>query len=157
MVAGELTLQQVLERAIQKEFESQRLYNNLSQKAKEATAKDVLRDMVRQEKGHQNLLERYLAGKLRKGALNPGLVVDYKIAEKLEEPEPPPIMGLKDVFLLAAKREKAAYGLYLGLAGMHPAGETRKLLEDLASQEQQHKLRVETLYTEVAFPQTDGG
>ena len=156
-MAGQLTLQQVLERAIQKEIEAQRLYSDLSQKAKDTVARDALRDMTRQEKGHQNLLERYLAGKLRKGALNPGLVVDYKIAETLEEPEPPPIIGLKDVFLLAAVREKAAHALYLGLAQMHQAGEARKVLEDLAAQEQQHKLRVETLYTEVAFPQTDGG
>lgn len=156
-MAGQMTLQQVLERAIQKEIEAQRLYSDLSQKAKDTVAKDALRDMTRQEKGHQNLLERYLAGKLRRGTLSPGLVVDYRIAEALAEPEPPPIMGLKDVFLLAASREKAAHELYLELARMHPAGETRKLLEDLAAQEQQHKLRVETLYTEVAFPQTDGG
>jgi rubrerythrin len=31
------------------------------------------------------------------------------------------------------------------------------MLEQLASQELEHKRRVEFIYTEVAFPQTDGG
>jgi len=66
-------------------------------------------------------------------------------------------MQLKDVFLLAANRELHSYELYLALAGLHPLGEAKRLLEMLASQELEHKQRVEFLYTEVAFPQTDGG
>jgi rubrerythrin len=157
IMAEVLTLLQVLERAIEKEIAAQRLYMELSEKAKDPAASRALRDVMRQEKGHQSLLEDYLAGKLKTGTLNPGMVVDYKIAETLEEPPAPPAMNLKDVFLMAARREKAAHELYLGLAQMHPAGEVRRTLDDLAAQELQHKLRVETLYTEVAFPQTDGG
>jgi rubrerythrin len=40
---------------------------------------------------------------------------------------------------------------------VHPSGRVRSLLEQLASQELDHKRRVEFIYTEVAFPQTDGG
>jgi len=47
--------------------------------------------------------------------------------------------------------------LYLGLAQIHPAGEVKKLLEELAVQELEHKQKMEFLYSEVAFPQTDGG
>ncbi len=35
--------------------------------------------------------------------------------------------------------------------------EVKRLLERLASQELEHKQRVEFLYAEVAFPQTNGG
>ena len=66
-------------------------------------------------------------------------------------------MKLKDVFLLAAERERLAHEFYLSLAGVHPMGKVKQLLEELASQELGHKQTVETLYTEVAFPQTDGG
>jgi len=152
-----LTLQVVLQRAIEKEIESQRLYTDLSRKVKDTVARDALRKLTKQEKGHQTLLERYLQGKLKEGVLNPGLTIDYKIAETLDEPETSPIMGLKDVFLLAARREKAAHELYLGIAQIHPTGKVRQLIEDLAAQELEHKRQVETLYTEVAFPQTDGG
>ncbi len=66
-------------------------------------------------------------------------------------------MKLKDAFLLAANREKASHEFYLSLAAIHPAGEVKRLLKGLAAQELKHKQRVEFLYTEVAFPQTDGG
>ena len=66
-------------------------------------------------------------------------------------------MKLKDVFLLAASREKASHEFYLSLAQIHPVGEVKRLVEGLAAQELEHKQRVEFLYTEVAFPQTDGG
>ena len=66
-------------------------------------------------------------------------------------------MELKEVLLLAANREKAAHELYASLAEIHPNGQIQHLLKDLADQELQHKRRLETLYTEVAFPQTDGG
>ena len=66
-------------------------------------------------------------------------------------------MQLKDVFLLAANREKASHELYLSLSQIHPDGTARRMLEELASQELEHKQKVEFLYTEVAFPQTAGG
>lgn len=66
-------------------------------------------------------------------------------------------MQLKDVFLLAANREMHSHRLYLALASLHPPGEVKRLLEELASQELQHKQKVEFLHSEVAFPQTDGG
>ncbi len=46
-MATQLTLQKVLERAIQKEIEAQRLYSELSQKAKDTVARDALRDMTK--------------------------------------------------------------------------------------------------------------
>jgi len=45
----------------------------------------------------------------------------------------------------------------LALAGIHPPREAKRLLEELASQELEHKQRVESLYTDIAFPQIDGG
>lgn len=153
----QLTLKEVLEKAIRKEIESKLLYTDLSQKVNKEAAKGALLGLVQQERGHQNLLERYRRGELKKGALSRRQAVDYKIAERLDQPEITPEMGLKDVFLLAASRERAAHEFYLSFARIHPAGEVKRLIQELASQELEHKQRVEFLYTEVAFPQTDGG
>ena len=152
-----LTLQKVLEKAVVKEVESQLLYINLSQKVNDEAARDALQQLVQQEQGHQFLLEQYLLGKLKEGALSQEQILDYKIAERLDQAEISPGMQLKDIFLLAANREKASHEFYLGLADVHPAGEVKRLLEELATQELGHKQRVESLYTEVAFPQTNGG
>jgi len=156
-MAIQFTLKEILERAIQKEIESGRLYIDLSQKMTNDAAKDALMQLSQQEQGHQTHLEKYLRGELKVGTLSGGQVIDYKIAEHLDQPEISPDMKLKDVFLLAANCELHSHELYLALAGLHPPGDVKRLLEELASQELEHKQKVEFLYTEVAFPQTDGG
>jgi len=153
----QLTVQGILEKAIEKEIESQELYQNLSQKMTNEAARDAFLKLSREEQGHEDLLRKYLRGELGEGGLKKEQVLDYRIAEHLEQPKISPGMGLKEVFLVAANREKASHEFYLGLAGVHPAGRVRSLMERLASQELEHKRRVEFIYTEVAFPQTDGG
>ena len=156
-MAYQLTVRKALDKAIQKEIESQQLYQYLSEKMTDEAAQDAFSQLARQEQGHQQLLERYLRGELKGGMLNEGQVVDYKIAEHLEQPQLSLEMKLKDVFLLAANREKASHDFYLSLAQIHPDGEVKRLIEELATQELDHKQKVEFLYTEVAFPQTNGG
>jgi len=157
LVATQLTVNDVLEKAIQKEVESQHLYTDLSQKMSDQAAKDAFISLLREEQRHQSILEQYQRGEIKGGVLNSGQAVDYKITEHLDQPEVTLGMELKDVFLLAANREKASHEFYLSLAEVHPPGQARKLLEELALQELKHKQKVEFLYTEVAFPQTDGG
>ena len=154
---AQLTISDVLDKAIQKEIESQRLYDDLSQKMIDKAAKDAFISLFREEQRHQSILEQYQRGEIKDGVLGREQVIDYKIAEHLDQPEVTPDMELKEVFLLAANREKASHEFYLGLAEVHPPGQARKLLEELALQELRHKQKVEFLYTEVAFPQTDGG
>ena len=152
-----LTIENVLEKAIRKEIESQLLYSSLSQRMADPAAKEVLEKLQKQEKRHQTFLEQYRRGELGEGMLGQGWAIDYKLAESLDQPQVNLNMGLPDIFLMAANREKASHELYLGLAAIHPEGKVRRLLEELAAQELEHKRKVEFLYTEVAFPQTDGG
>jgi len=156
-MAAQLTLKEVLQTAIEKEIGAQQLYSDLARKVTSQTAKDTFRELVKQEKGHQTLLERYLQGGLKSGTLRAEQVIDYKIAENFEPTEITPDMQLKDIFLRAANREKGAHESYLALSKALPVGEVRTLLEGLASQELEHKHKLEFLYTEVAFPQTAGG
>jgi rubrerythrin len=152
-----LTVESALTKAIQKEIESQELYRHLSRTVTDDAGREMFRELVKVEKRHEELLRQYLRGELGEGALKKEHVIDYKIAEHLEQPRIKPGMKLNDVLLLAANREKASHDFYLGLAAEHPPGKVKTLLEELASQELEHKQRMEYLYTEVAFPQTDGG
>ena len=156
-MAENTTLKAILDMAIQKEIEAQELYRRLYWKVVEDAAKTMFLELSKVEKKHENLLRDYAEGKLQEGALKSDHVLDYRIAEKLDQPPISPDMELKDVLLLAANREKASQEFYVSLAAAHPPGDIKKLLEELASQELGHKHRVEDLYTEVAFPQTDGG
>jgi predicted CoA-binding protein len=153
----DMTLDEVLRRAIRKEITSWLMYRDLSRRVTQEAAQEALRKLAEQEKGHREILEQYRRGEIKEGALSQSQVIDYKIIEHLEQPSIYPDMGFKDIFLLGASREKASHELYLGLAEIHPPGRVRKLLEELAAQELAHKQQLELLYTEVAFPQTDGG
>jgi rubrerythrin len=117
----------------------------------------MFRELNRVEKTHEELLRKYLRGELGEGALPGRRVLDYSIAEHFEQPLIKPDMKLGEVLLLAANREKASHEFYLALAAEHKPGQVKTLLEKLAYQESEHKQKVEDLYTEVAFPQTDGG
>jgi rubrerythrin len=152
-----VTLEWVLRKAIQKEVASWLLYNNLSRKLEQPAAREACRNLALKEKEHERRLGQYLDGEIESGALDGCQVLDYKIAEHLEQPSVYPDMKPADVFLLAARREKAAHDLYQALAQLHPPGKARDLLEELACEEMEHKNQVELLYNEVAFPQTDGG
>lgn len=87
---------------------------------------NAFQELVRQEQGHQNWLGQYLRGELKEGALSSGQAIDYKIAERFDQPEISPDMRLKDAFLLAANREKSSHEFYLSLAQIHPDGEVKK-------------------------------
>ncbi|MEJ2048106.1 MAG: ferritin family protein [Dehalococcoidia bacterium] len=152
-----LTVQSILKKAIEKEIESQNLYRDLSQRVTETAAKDAFVQLSKEEKGHEELLRKYQRSEIGTGSLRQTSLLDYKIAEHLDQPELTPDMSLKDTFLLAANREKASHDFYVNLAAAHPEGEVKNILERLATQELKHKRKVEFLYTEVAFPQTDGG
>ena len=156
-MAESITLKNILDMAIQKEIEAQELYCHLNSMVVEDSAKFMFLQLSEVEKKHERLLRDYAEGKLQEGAIKSDQVLDYKIVEKLDQPPITPDMALKDVLLMAANREKASQEFYVSLAAAHPSGDIKKLLEELASQELEHKHRVEDLYTEVAFPQTAGG
>ena len=156
-MADTLTIEEILEKAIEKEIEAQELYSCLQETIENEAARNILKQLTKVEKKHEELLGRYQQGELGEGALEAGHVLDYRIAEHLEQPEISPGMKLDEVLLLAANRERASYEFYVMLAGVHPMGPVKTLLEDLASQELEHKQKVEYLYNEVAFPQTSGG
>jgi rubrerythrin len=154
---GAITIADVLRLGVQREMESQHLYADLVRKMTEPAARFAFSTLLQQEQRHQEILENYLAGGIGEGALEIGTIIDYHIAQHMEKPVVTAEMSLPDIFLLAANREKQANEFYSSLAAAHPPGQTRRLMEKLASEELGHKLKVETIYTEVAFPQTDGG
>jgi rubrerythrin len=157
MPKAQYTMDGILEKAIVKEIESQKLYLLMSGRVKETSVRDELLGLVSYEKEHQMLLEKCRRGEVSEGALSLSQPIDWKLAEYMDQPDITPDMQLKDVFMMAANREKASCDFYRQLAELHRPGSVRTMFAQLAVAEAQHKSRVESLYTEVAFPQTDGG
>ena len=150
-------LEEVIAIAIQREEEAIAFYQGLYIRVQDETAKDTLAFLAGEEKKHKEFLVRYREGNYTADALRMSTVVDYRIAEHLEKPDPAANLESKDAYLVAAHRELASYNFYTSLAGIHPAGEVKDLLLKIAGEELRHKEKVEYLYANTAFPQTDGG
>jgi rubrerythrin len=140
------TLKEVLNRGIQKEIQARLLYLTLSGRVKDKAASKILQDLAKVEEGHREHLESYLRGDIKVGALKTGQVVDLKIVEEEGQPPASENMTEAQVLLMAAGWEKDSNKFYLELAQVHPPGQVRSLLEEMAAQELDHKNKVESLY-----------
>lgn len=146
-----------IEIAIQREQEAYEFYNGLIANVKDAAAKDALNLLAGEEKKHKAFLESYRDGGFGANALRMSQPLDYKIAEHMDKPDISKDMKSNDVFLVAAHRELNSYNFYKGLADMHPEGELRQVFLKMASEEKNHKEKVEYLYSNASYAQTDGG
>jgi len=146
-----------LDIAIEREEEAYMFYMDLFSKVADKSARDTLELLAGEEKKHKEFLVNYRSGKFETQALRMNEVIDYKIAEHLEAPDIEKNMQSKDVYLVAAHRELNSYKFYTGLADIHPEGALKDMLLRIAGEEMKHKEKVEYLYSNTAFPQTDGG
>ncbi len=147
----------IIDLAIAKEEEAYNFYMELMRTVGTKETEDALQYIAAEEKKHREFLVNYRDRGYGDEGVKLNTVVDYKIAEHLEAPEPKPGMEGKDVYLLAAHREKNAHEFYRSLAAVHPEGQVRNLLLKMAEEELKHKEKMEYFYTNAAFPQTDGG
>ncbi len=154
---GGKKLNYLLDIAIRNEEEAYDFYIDLQNKVSDKEVKETLSFLAEEEKKHKEILEKYKKGGFGANTLNLDTVVDYKIAEHLEKPVITKEMDSKDVYLVAAEKELNAYNFYKSLADIEPVGEVKDLLLKMANEEMKHKEKVEYLYSNAAFPQTQGG
>ena len=150
-------LEEIIDLAISREEIAYAFYQNLLIRVKDKTSQETLEFLSKEEQKHKAFLEHYRAGEYGASALRMSSVVDYHVAEHLEKPDIDKNMETRDVYLVAAYRELASYNFYTALAGIQPAGEVQEMLRKIANEELKHKEKVEYLYANTAFPQTDGG
>ena len=147
----------VIDTAIEREEKAYAFYRDLSGKVDDLTARETLEFLSEEEKKHKAFLMKYRKGGYGAEALRMTDAVDYKIAEYLAQPDIQKNMDSKDVYLVAAHRELNSYNFYKSLADLHPDGSVKTILLRMANEEKRHKEKVEYLYSNTAFPQTDGG
>lgn len=154
---ADLNLAALLDKAIKKEEEAFDFYMTLHGVVIEAETKSTLMFLADQEKKHKEFLVGYRDGAYAGRGLRTTEVIDYKIAQYMDDPDIEKNMKTKDVYLVAAHRELNSYNFYKGLAAVQPAGEVKDMLNRMADEELKHKEKVEYLYSNAAFPQTEGG
>ncbi len=147
------TLEYLIDVAIKNEEESFNFYMNLYNRIPGKEAKDTLKFLADEEKKHKEFLVSYRQGKFDNQAVRMNAVVDYRVAEHAVKPDLEKNASTKDIYLVAAHREKNSYNFYKGLADIQPAGEVKDMLMRMANEELKHKEKVEYLYSNMAFPE----
>ena len=151
------TVAEILDMAIQREEVAYDFYMDIHHKVDDASVKDTVEFIAGEELKHKAFLVSYKEGKYGADSLRLADVVEYKLAEYLEEPEISQTSSIEEVYLVAAHRESRSHHFYSDLANMHDDGELKTMLYKMANEELKHKEKMEYLYANTAFPQTDGG
>ncbi len=139
-----------LDFAIAGEIEAQQFYKDLAARAGAAAMRQAFEDFAREEAGHQAKLEAVKRGDLSFGPGAAG-VQSLGLADYLVASSPKPEMTYAEALILAMKKEKAAYKLYLDLAAVAESEELTELFLGLAAEEAKHKLRFEIEYDDVVL------
>lgn len=140
----------VLDYAIEKEMEANQFYEGLAKQMKNPAMQKVFESFAKEELGHKAKLQAIKQGK----AIPPVKdITDMKIADYTVDVEPAPDMSYQDALILAMKKEKAAFRLYLDLADQVENEDQKALFLSLAQEEAKHKLRFEIEYDDVMLNQ----
>jgi rubrerythrin len=150
-------LMQLINTAIKREEEAFDFYMGILGKINEDHVIETIEEIAEEEKKHKAFLVKYRDEQWSPKNLKMSDVTYYKIAEYQEEPEIKSDMKSEQVYLVASHRELRSYKFYSELAELHPDSEVKELLLKMANEELRHKEKMEYLYANTAFPQTDGG
>lgn len=140
----------ILRRAIANEESAAAFYRQAAERLSDPVTREAIEGLMRDEIEHKRLLEEFRSGArpLPEGSTSGGSLVEF-----LGTPDFTADMSPADAFLLAAKKEKLAVEFYENWARLYPGGPERDLLLSLAEVERRHKVKVEDLFTNAAFPE----
>lgn len=141
-----MTVDDILNFAIEKEQEAADFYKGLAAKATSKQMKSTFEQFANEEMGHKSKLIEVKSGKKLLGSSKS--IQDLKIADYLVTDEPKADIDYQGALILAMKKEKASFRLYSDMAALTDDARIRDLLLGLAQEEAKHKLRFEVEYDE---------
>jgi rubrerythrin len=138
------TVDEALDFAISEEEGAAAFYTELAEKTPSSAIKELLLSFAEEERGHKRKLLDVKAGE--KMLPQSGETQDLKIADYTVAVEPSSEVSYQEALIIAMKKEKAAYAMYVDLAGKAPDQNLKNLFLGLAREEANHKLRFEIEY-----------
>jgi rubrerythrin len=140
------TVDQILDFAINAEQEAVEFYSGLANNAKNSEMKEVFEDFAREEMKHKARLMNIKQTGIMESSQEK--ILDLKMADYIVSVEATPDMPYSDALIVAMKKEKAAFKLYMTLSNRAENPELKELFLSLAMEESKHKLRFELEYDE---------
>lgn len=142
------SIEEVLDFAIARETESQDFYMKLAERMDNPEMQGVFEKFASEELGHKMKLEAVKHGQILLGQKD---VESLSIADYVVDVETQPNMDYAEALILAMRKEKAAYRLYLDLAAVAEDEELTDMFLSLAQEEAKHKLRFEIEYDDTVM------
>jgi rubrerythrin len=133
----------ILDFAIAREVEANKFYTDLAQRMDNPAMRKVFDDFAAEERGHKARVEAVKQAEIE---LSQEQVASLDIADYVVAGNVRPDMDYAEALILAMKREKASYKLYLDLAAVAEAEDLTNMFLALAQEEAKHKLRFEIEY-----------
>jgi rubrerythrin len=145
-------LEKIFSMAISREIEACEFYHALSERVIDKTVKKTFKELADEEMMHRDTLEKFKADPELSMKISPPSV-DYKIAEATEFGILDICMKPPDAIALAMKKEQQAVEFYRSLASSSKDEEIKKVLENFANMELNHKHRLENVFVEIGYPE----
>ena len=141
---------EILKMAVGNEVEAYEFYRDAAAKMKDPAMKNTFMELADEESGHKVLLEGYLSNEMKDMKFSEEK--DYKVAETVEAPQALSTdMAFKDAIALAMKKEQEAMEMYQQFADASEGAKQKETFLELAKMEKGHKVRLEDIYTNIAF------
>jgi rubrerythrin len=141
------SVDEILDFAIENEQNAADFYFRLANTTKDKSIRETFRLYANEEIGHKEKLmfiKKEGVFQLKKESILDLKVADYVVRQAVSDD-----MSYQDALILAMKREKAAYRLYMKLASTTNESDLKDLFIGLAQEEAKHKMAFEIEYDDV--------
>ncbi|MEZ5083376.1 MAG: ferritin family protein [Bacteroidales bacterium] len=136
----------ILDFAINEEQMAVDFYSELAENSKTDDMRQVFMEFAEEEIKHKMRLLKIKEEGFY--TLEKEQITDLKISDYVVNVKPTPNMTYEEALILAMKKEKAAFKLYLALSDRAPNAALKDMFLGLAQEESKHKLRFEIEYDE---------
>lgn len=140
---------EILELAIMREIDANRLYLAIAARVEDAGLRKVLEELAAEELEHKAKLELEVMKSGRVVVATGQEDDDEQLMGQPELPEAQINMNYRELLLMAIQKEQTSFRLYVELAGRVSDANSKEILLALAEEEVKHKQRFEYEYDRI--------
>ena len=144
-------LKEILDMAIRFETEACEFYAHAAEVAKDPSAKELLKEFASIEIKHKEKLENFNLDEIAEEHHVVKHTHDMHVDQYLIDKGINTDSTIQDIMVHAMKREQKSFEFYDNMLKVVSSDSVRNLFEELAEEEKEHKVRIETEYDDVIY------
>jgi rubrerythrin len=144
-------LKEILDMAIQVKTDAYEFYSAAANIAKDPSAKELLKEFANIELKHKEKFEKFDLNEVEEGHHTVKKTHDFHIEQYLLDKEITPDSTVQDIMIHVMKREQKIYAFYDNMLKVVTSIPVRNLFEELAAEELEHKVKIETEYDDFFY------